>query len=208
MTSSILVVLDVSNSMNDAFGGLEELTKYKAVIEGFRGFFENASKKPRQYDCSNRTRFGMISYKTKVTGKAIFNEVYPLMSFPPVPDIDVLCEIKPSGDSPLFQALEKGIEILAREKSDNKTMILVTSDGISNCDPKSLQIEEIAAKIKAANIQISILQTGYAQKECFKVLVEKLKVVLVKKSSLEPKIAHSVRQIKEWLEASLPKNEA
>jgi hypothetical protein len=203
MTSSILVVLDVSNSMNDAFGGLEDLSKYKAVIEAFKGFFENASKKPRQYDYSNRTKFGLIAYKTTITGKSILSEVYPMMSFPPVPDIDELSKIKPSGDSPLFQAIERGIECLTREKSETKTMVLVTSDSVSNCAAKNYKFENTLAKIKAANIQFSVLQSGYAEQESFKLLVEKMKTVLVKNPLLEPKIAQSVRQMREWLEALL-----
>ncbi len=187
--------------MNDPFGGLEESSKFNAITEAFKGFFENVSKRPKQYNDSARKKFGLISYKTRICGKPAFEEVYPMRLFPPVPDIDELLELKPGGDSPLFEAIERGIETLNSEKSDNKTLIIVTGDSLSNCKLKSSQIDGIVARIKNANICASILQSGHAERDCFKFLVEKLKPVLVKDPSLEPKIAQSVRQMREWLEA-------
>jgi hypothetical protein len=201
MSSSIQILLDASNSMNDSFGGLEELSKFDAATEAFRIFFENTSKKPRQYNEANRNKLGVISYRTNFCNKPICEEVYPLRFFPPVPDIDDLKKIKPNGDSPLFEAIEKGIENLTSQRTDNKIMVIVTGDSLSNCSIKTNQIDGIVAKIKTANIFVSILQSGYADKDGFKLLVEKLRPVALKNTTAEPRIAQSVRVMKEWLEA-------
>jgi hypothetical protein len=198
MSLSVLILLDTSNSMNDPFGGLEDTTKFKAVTEAFKGFFESVSRKTD----TNQIRFGIFSYSTPlVRRKILYNEIYPMTFFPPVPDIDDLTAIRPNGDSPLFEAVEKGVGILSVEDAANKIMIIVTGDSLSNYVLRADRLDGVVEKLRQANIRVSLLQSGHAEKDGFNFFVEKFGPVLMQPPFPESRIASSVEQMRKYLEA-------
>jgi hypothetical protein len=203
MTTDIFLMIDASRSMGSPLGGLEKLSKLKAVTAAVELFFSHKAGKREEIADAKRKKLGVLCYKTKAPlDKPSFDVVYPLRFFPPVPNISRLSEVKPSGNSPLAEAIKECVRLFPTIQSDKKIIAIITGDSMSNSHIKTPRIEtEIVPTLKKGNIAVSVLQAGHAKDDEFKPLVNSLQSILMQTPGTEPAIAIAVQQICNWIEA-------
>ena len=204
MSSAILLVVDVSYSMSCPFGGLERLTKLGAVNNALITFFNWASKRQKTYSNARRSKLGLICYRTIWSPeRPDFNTVYPLKFFPPIPHTGRLLEVKLGGNSPLLEAILEGSNLLSEAQADRKLLSVITGNSMSNFRLKAEDVEaKVIPSLKKDDVFVSVLQAGHAKESGFKPLVTALQGV-TSDHPAESKIAITVRQMSEWLEAPL-----
>jgi hypothetical protein len=202
MSSAILLAVDISYSMSNAFGGLERLTKLEAVTKAITTFFDWASKRQKAYGAARRGKLGLLFYRTVWSPeRPDFNIVCPLRFFPPIPHKGRLSGIKPGGNSPLLEAILEGSSLLSEAQVDRKLISVITGDSMSNFGLKIGDVEtKVITRLKEQCVCVSILQAGHAKESGFKPLVTALQSV-TSKHPAESKIALTVRQMSEWLQA-------
>ena len=203
MAREVLFVVDASDSMNSLFGGAEDTTKFVALTRAFEMFFNTTSAKQKEQ--TERIRMGLFCYKTVMPPeRTVFELVYPIRFFPPIPHIDDLRKIKPRGSSPTGEAIVYGLELLSRTPRNRKIMGVITGDCRSNFQMSIGDLPEtVVPTALRYGINFSLLQVGFPKRSEFTELVDALQSVFIQNPFGGPKIAITVRQIRNWIEAVL-----